>query len=134
MDRLTQRIQDARRAAASLKAALGIAAPTDLERDGAIQRFEFTYEAAWKAGQSYLETQEGLQAPSPRAVWRGLGQVGVLSEGETVLALEMAEDRNRTVHTYIETVARQIYEKLPAYWPLLQAVTDRLTERSPGRS
>lgn len=125
MDRLSQRMQDARRAAEALKAALQITSPSDLERDGAIQRFEFTYEATWKAGQAYLESQEGIQAPSPRGVWRNLGRVGILSESEVLLALEMAEDRNRTVHTYIEAVALQIFEKLPVYASLLETLLAR---------
>lgn len=129
MDRLTQRMRDGHRAVEALKAALQIPSPSDLERDGAIQRFEFTYEAIWKAGQAYLESQEGIQAPSPRGVWRSLGQVGVLNEGEALLALEMAEDRNRTVHTYIEAVALQIFEKLPVYGGLLQALITRIQDR-----
>ena len=129
MDRLTQRIQDAQRANSALQSAIGVPSPSELERDGAIQRFEFTYEAVWKAAQAYLEVQEGIQVPSPRAVFRGLGRVGVLNEGEALLALEMSDDRNRTIHTYIEEVARQIFEKLPAYAPLLQAIADRIQDQ-----
>jgi nucleotidyltransferase substrate binding protein (TIGR01987 family) len=129
---MTQRLHDALRAAAALHAALMVSSPSDLERDGTIQRFEFTYEAVWKVGQTYLESQEGLPAPSPRAVWRELGRVGILDERETVLALEMSEDRNRTVHTYIEAVARQIHEKLPTYAPLLQAIPARIQEHLPS--
>ena len=129
MDRLTQRRQDARRALAALQFALGVLSPSELERDGAIQRFEFTYEALWKAAQSFLESHEGLQAPSPRGVFRGLGKVGILDEAEALLALEMSDDRNRTVHAYIEAVSRQIFEKLPVYVSLLQAVADRIHER-----
>ena len=129
MDRLTQRLQDARRAVTALMSALAVPAPNELERDGSIQRFEFTYEAIWKAAQAYLETHEGLPSPSPRAVFRGLGKMGVLDEGETLLALEMVEDRNRTVHTYIEAVAREIFEKVPVYAPLLQAIAERIQER-----
>lgn len=129
MDRMTQRLKAAQSAAAALLSALDIPSPSDLERDGTIQRFEFTYEAVWKAGQAYLESHEGLQAPSPRAVFRSLGKVGLLAEAESLLALEMSDDRIRTVHTYIEAVARQIREKLPGYASLLQAITARIQER-----
>ena len=37
MDRLSQRIQDAEKAAAAMGAALEIPSPSELERDGAIQ-------------------------------------------------------------------------------------------------
>lgn len=129
MDRLRQRVLDARRALSALQSALGVPKPSELERDGAIQRFEFTYEAAWKAAQAYLETHEGIQAPSPRAVFRGLGKVGLLAESEALLALEMTDDRNRTVHTYIEAVAAQIFGKLPAYALLLEAIVTGIQDR-----
>jgi nucleotidyltransferase substrate binding protein (TIGR01987 family) len=129
MDRLTQRLHDSQRALTALQSALDVLSPSELERDGAIQRFEFTYEAVWKFAQAYLETHEGIQVPSPRAVFRGLGKVGVLLDGETLLALEMSDDRNRTVHTYIEAVARQIFEKLPDYAPLLHAIAARIQDR-----
>ena len=51
MDRLKQRIQDAEKASIALGAALEIPSPSELERDGTIQRFEFTFEAVWKAAQ-----------------------------------------------------------------------------------
>lgn len=129
MERLTQRLSDAQRACSALQSALGLPSPSELERDGAIQRFEFTYEAVWKAGQLYLEAQEGLLSSSPRAVFRGLGKVGLLSEGEALLALEMTDDRNRTVHTYIEAVATQIFAKLPSYASLMQAILEKITGR-----
>ena len=49
MERLTRRLHDAESALARLGEVLAIEAPTDVERDAAIQRFEFTFEAVWKA-------------------------------------------------------------------------------------
>jgi Nucleotidyltransferase substrate binding protein like len=40
---------------------------TDIVRDAAIQRFEFTFELVWKTLQLYLE-HEGLESGGPRAV------------------------------------------------------------------
>ena len=40
---------------------------TDIVRDAAIQRFEFTFELVWKTLQLYLE-HEGFEAAGPRAV------------------------------------------------------------------
>ena len=54
MDRLAQRIQLARRALATLRELTLLAAPTAVERDAAIQRFEYSTEACWKAAQSVL--------------------------------------------------------------------------------
>ena len=46
MDRLRQRGEDAERALASLEELSGIVAPTKVERDAAIQQFEYTLKRA----------------------------------------------------------------------------------------
>lgn len=129
MDRLTRRFADAGRALRTLDEALLMAAPTLLERDGIIQRFEYSFEAVCRAAQAYLEEHEGIPARSPRSCLRALGEVGVLDESETILALAMAEDRNRTVHTYIETVAAQIHSHLGPYAALMQTMVGRMEEQ-----
>ena len=65
MDRLAQRIQVARRALATLRELTLLAAPTAVERDAAIQRFEYSTEACWKAAQSVLSIAFGLRFASP---------------------------------------------------------------------
>lgn len=134
MDRLSQRLEDAAKASQSLKAALSTPAPSDLERDGTIQRFEYTFEAVWQAAQAFLQAEEGVIARSPRATLRALGETGLLTEAETVLSLEMLEDRNRTVHMYIESVAKDIFSRLPDYSPLLEATIQRMRTRHPRLS
>ena len=70
MDRLIQRLESAERALTSLEQLSGIVAPTKVERDAAIQRFEYTVEACWKTAQRYLLIVEGLDAGSPKEVLR----------------------------------------------------------------
>ena len=53
----------------------------------------------------------------------------MLDETETILALAMAEDRNRTVHTYIEAVAAQIHSNLGPYTTLMQTMVGRMEEQ-----
>jgi hypothetical protein len=55
-------------------------------RDAAIQRFEYTFEATWKAAQIYLRQVEGLEVGSPKGVLRLSLQVGVLDASEARLA------------------------------------------------
>jgi hypothetical protein len=55
--------------------------------------------------------------------------VGLADESEVSQLLAMTDDRNLTSHTYVEAVAEAIYEKLPAYWRLLQQVHDRIVEQ-----
>ena len=98
-----------------------MAQPTKIERDAAIQRFEYTCEASWKALQLGLRQEEGIEATSPKRIARASRQVGLLDDAQTQLALTMVDDRNQTVHTYNEAVAEAIYSRLATYAPLLRA-------------
>ncbi|MCX6360600.1 MAG: nucleotidyltransferase substrate binding protein [Armatimonadetes bacterium] len=130
MDRLGLRLADAERALATLAEALAIEAPTPLERDGAIQRFEYTFEVVWKLGQRYLAVHEGQPAVSPKAVFRGLGSAGVLSILGMQHAMEMTDDRNLTVHTYVEGVADKVHGELARHHGLLAEIAAEIRRRT----
>ena len=82
-------------------------------RDAAIQRFEYTFEAVWKAAQRHLEIVEGVEAGSPKGVFRACLEAGILTASQTQQALGMTDDRNLTAHTYNEQVAVRIYNRIP---------------------
>ncbi|MBI4561687.1 MAG: nucleotidyltransferase substrate binding protein [Candidatus Rokubacteria bacterium] len=115
MERLKERLAIARRALQTLEEVLAIARPSRIERDAAIQRFEYTFEACWRAAQRYLAVAEGLSVGSPKACVRALREVGLLSDEQAVIGLEMVDDRNLTVHTYNDTVAERIHRNLRRY-------------------
>ncbi len=120
MDRLKQRLAVAKQAIASFAEALQQPAASRIERDAAIQRFEYTVEAVWKLAQRYLEVVEGLPAGSPKAAIRACRETGLFTEKEAIGALEMVDDRNLTAHTYNERLAQQIYDHLLRYLALVQ--------------
>lgn len=113
MERLRERLDVAQKALATLQEALAEKNPTVIVRDAAIQRFEYTFEAVWKAGQAFLRRQEGLDVGSPKGVMRSLFQTGYLNEGQTELGLKMVDDRNLTSHTYSEGLSENIFKELP---------------------
>jgi len=119
----------ASRTRARLAELAGRTTVTDVERDAAIQRFEFSFEAAWKAAQLFLAEKEGIDAASPKSAIRHSLQVGLLSEDDARLALEMADDRNRTVHTYNEELAKRIFADLDRYAALLGRWIDAMERR-----
>lgn len=100
MERLKERLAIARRALSTLQELLYLEAPSRVERDAAIQRFEYTTEALWKAAQRYLQEVEGISVGSPKGSIRSSWDVGLLTDEQAVIGLEMIDDRNLTVHTY----------------------------------
>ncbi len=119
MERLKERLATARRALETLQELVDLSNPSRVERDAAIQRFEYTFEAGWRAAQRYLLEVEGVSVGAPKACVRAAREVGLLSDAQSVVGLEMVDDRNLTVHTYHEAVAARIYRNLPRYAELL---------------
>jgi len=130
MERLHERIARALKAIKAFEEVMSIQEPSDIERDAAIQRFEFTFEAVWKAGKEVLYEVEGIDQGSPKAVIRSLREVGLLDDRETVKALKMVDDRNLTAHTYNEELAKDIYSRLSAYLSLMQILMQRIQSRT----
>ncbi len=105
-----------------LEEALG--RPEDaIVRDACIQRFEFTFEMAWKAIQRYA-LDEGIECISPRDCLRMGFRLELIDNDRQWMA--MVEDRNRAAHTYDEETARSIYRALPGYARLLRGLLEQL--------
>ncbi|KYD26852.1 hypothetical protein B4113_0728 [Geobacillus sp. B4113_201601] len=129
MSRLMDRYYDFERALAKLRQSAARDAQTDdLVVDATIQRFEFTYELAWKWMKLYLEYQGYSEVTSPRKTIREAFREGLIEDGETWL--RMLEDRNRTSHTYDEETAMDIYERIRTdYIPLFDRLLAEMKQR-----
>lgn len=90
----------------------------ELDRDGAIQRFEFTFELLWKTVKIFLE-YEGFRCAGPRSCLKEGARREFLVEGETLL--DMLEDRNKTSHIYDEQTAKEIFERIKNNYVLVIA-------------
>ncbi|MFA8343572.1 MAG: nucleotidyltransferase substrate binding protein [Rhodothermaceae bacterium] len=98
---------------------------TEIERAGLIQFFKMSFELSWKVMKDYLESQ-GFIINSPRDTIKQAFQANIISNGE--VWIEALADRNLTVHTYDETTAEQILEKIKKnYYPLLKRLDEYLT-------
>lgn len=106
--------------------------PTKVERDAAIQRFEYSFEAVWKTGLQFLREVEGIDPGSPKGTVRASLQVGLLDEADTRMALEMVDDRNLTVHTYNEALADRIFVRLNGYAATMTRWLDAIERRGSG--
>lgn len=112
MARTRERLAVARKALGTLQALPLTETVSEIVRDAAIQRFEYTFEATWKAARQYLSDIEGLETASPRSAIRASFQVGILDEAATRRALAMVDDHNLSVHTYNEALAEAIFTRL----------------------
>jgi nucleotidyltransferase substrate binding protein (TIGR01987 family) len=75
----------------------------ELEKDGVIQRFEFTFEMAWKTLQDYFAQESGyVDVKGPRTVLKQAITDNLASDGYTWL--QMLESRNELTHVYDEIV------------------------------
>lgn len=125
LQRLRDKKQDFKRALDRLQEALGLPVDHTIIIDGVIQRFEFTYELAWKSMKAYLEYKGIYEAKTPRDVIRQSYVIGLITDGDSFIA--MLKDRNLTSHTYDEETARVIYHQIKnTYYPLLKSVYDSL--------
>ncbi len=119
-------------AVATLRELAVLAKPTRVESDAAIQRFEYSFEATWKAAQRFLQIVEGIEVGSPKAAVRSSRETGLLNPEEAEGALVMADDRNLTAHTYNERIAVAIFGRLPRHLATLEAWLRAMTARMPA--
>jgi uncharacterized protein YutE (UPF0331/DUF86 family) len=112
VERLSERLADARRALASFEELATRRERSVIERDAAIMRFAYTFEAVWKAAQLYLYEHEGLEIGSPKQSIRASRRVGLLSDEQAQSALSMTDDRNLVVHVYRDAVTADLDTRL----------------------
>ena len=99
----------------------------DLYLDATIQRFEFTFELAWKLMKAVLE-YEGIEATSPRSSIREAWKQHLIGDAEKWL--DMQVKRNLSSHTYNEETAQDIYRHIKEdYIGLLQVLDQEVRSR-----
>lgn len=100
---------------------------TELELAGVIQFFVFSQELAWNTLKDLLYV-EGIDAKTPRAVWREAHSAGFVDDIDT--ALGTIAFRNELSHRYSEAMARRAVERIRAdYLPLLTQILAKLRQQ-----
>lgn len=83
----------------------------DFEADGMIQRFEFTFELAWKLLKSYAEYQGvDKEIMGSRDAIRWAFENGLITDSN--VWMEMIKRRNDTSHTYDEDTASEVVDRI----------------------
>jgi nucleotidyltransferase substrate binding protein (TIGR01987 family) len=83
---------------------------SDLEKEGLIQRFEYTHELAWKVMKDYIEYQGAAEIGGSRDATREAFKIGLITDGE--VWMDMIKSRNLTTHTYNEATTDGIFIKI----------------------
>ena len=119
LERIKDIYGDFKKALERLKEALG----EDLSKgsivvDGTIQRFEFSFELAWKLAKAIL-SHNGIEVETPRLIIKEAFKANMIEAGQGWI--DMLEDRNKASHIYDEKQAFIIYDKIKkAHFGLLE--------------
>lgn len=102
---------------------------SDLERDGMIQRFEYTQELAWKLLKNYIEYQGEAQMGGSRDTIRQAFRLGLIENSEPWF--DMLESRNLTSHVYDEETEMTVIERIvDTYYPILSLLHAKMLKRA----
>ena len=120
-------LEPANNALKNLEEALKIKIPSQLERDGIVQRFEIAYEQTWKAAQRVLRDNE-IFAETPKDVFRELGRIGWIDNVEAWISFQ--KSRNETSHEYGEKLAQKSFALAKEFLPIGSTLLKILTAKS----
>jgi nucleotidyltransferase substrate binding protein (TIGR01987 family) len=104
--RWIQRLNHFSRALSQLTKFIEKGTLNELEKQGLIQAFEYTFELAWNTLKDYFEAQGDTDIHGSRDAFRLAFKRGLIEDGETWM--DMIRSRILTSHTYNEDVAEKI--------------------------
>ncbi|RLA06382.1 MAG: nucleotidyltransferase [Gammaproteobacteria bacterium] len=107
--RFIQRFENWSKSFVLLKKSIEIKNPSIIEKAGILKFFETTFELSWKVLKDYL-LYVGYDLKSPRAVIKQAYSSDLIDDG--AIWLDILEDRNRSIHTYDEAMAEEVYQNI----------------------
>lgn len=88
---------------------------SDLEQEGIIQRFEYSYELAWKTMKDYLEENGIIITPvTPRNVIKEAFAAGMIDNGQ--VWIDMMLHRDLLAHTYDFSKFKEVLEAIEKHY------------------
>ncbi len=105
---------------------------SELEIEGAIQRFEYTHELAWNVMKDYLVYQGNTKIGGSRDATREAFKINLITDAQ--VWMNMIKSRNQTSHTYNEDTAKEIFVAIiNDYYPLFKKFQNKMKELSSGK-
>lgn len=108
--RWKQRFQNYQKALNQLRKFIDKGELNELEQQGLIKAFEYTYELAWKVMKDYYEDQGEIGIQGSRDAIRLAFQRGLIEAGDEWMM--MIKSRVASVHTYNQDLAEQISQDI----------------------
>ncbi|WP_194976427.1 nucleotidyltransferase substrate binding protein [Aquiflexum lacus] len=134
--RWEQRFSNFNKALNKLSQAVALAGKeelSELEVEGLIQRFEYTYELAWKTLQDLIKQQGLTDINGPGQVLTQAFQMGLINNAESWRRLK--KSRELTSHTYDSETAQIIAEAIiNEYFELFKFLQEKLENQRSGRT
>ena len=133
--RWVQRLASYKAALARLGEALELASErelSDLEKQGLIQAFEFTFELSWKVLKDFLEEEGSESMVSASQAYKTAFERGLLARAD--ILVKGIESRNLTTHTYNEEVAAAVIRDVTnLYYSAYVELADRMSAEKERR-
>ena len=108
--RWQQRFRNYQKALRQLEKFLKETDLNELEEQGLIQAFEYTYELSWNVITDYLVFQGITEIIGSRDAFRMAFNRGLIEEGQVWMS--MIESRIKSSHTYNEEIAKEILKEV----------------------
>jgi nucleotidyltransferase substrate binding protein (TIGR01987 family) len=105
--------------------------PADILRDSVIQRFEYTYELAWKMMKRWLEANlsaTDVDGVSRKELFRIAAQQQLITDPLEWFQYHQA--RNLTSHVYDEATAEQVFSVIGSFIDQVQSFFTELEKRN----
>ena len=123
--RWEQRFANYQKALSQLQKFIDKGELSELEEQGLVKAFEYTYELAWTTLKDFLEYRGQTDIYGSRDAIRKAFQLNLIDDGESWM--DMLKSRNITSHTYNKETAEEICQAVKdVYHSLFQQLETRL--------
>lgn len=123
--RWIQRFNNFNKAFAQLENAVEKGDYSELERQGLIKAFEFTYELAWNTLKDFLIEGGYVDLVGSKDTIRLAYKVGLIEDGDNWM--NMIKSRNLSSHTYNKETAEEIQDSIQnTYYFLFKVFQERM--------
>ena len=123
--RWEQRFVNYKKALSQLQKFINKGELSELEKQGIVKAFEYTYELAWTTLKDFLEYRGQTDLFGSRDAIRKAFQLNLIDDGENWM--DMLKSRNKTSYTYNKETAEEICQAVKnIYYSLFQQLETRL--------